>query len=76
MRLSDLQNKDIVDMASGERLGGIIDVDVNSETGTINKLIIFEKKGLFKNFKNDNEMSIYWGDIKKIGQDVILVNKK
>ena len=39
MRLSDLQNKDVVDLASGQRLGNVVDVEISNETGNILKII-------------------------------------
>ena len=75
MRLSELQNKDVVNVLTGERLGNIIDIEISKEDGMIKKIIIYEKKGLFNSLKNNGEVSIDFTNIKKIGQDVILVNK-
>ena len=75
MRLSELQNKDVVNVLTGERLGNIIDVEISNEEGKIKNIIIYEKKGLFNSLKNNGELSIDFTNIKKIGQDVILVNK-
>ena len=74
MRLSDLQNKDIVLVSDGSLLGNIIDVEVSND-GVIEKLIIYNKKGSFFSFKNKDEIFIEWKKIKKIGEDVILVDK-
>ena len=70
MRLSDLQNKDVVDVATGKRIGNVID----AETGSIIRLIIYDKKGFFS-LKASDEVGIKWSQIKKIGTDVILVTK-
>lgn len=72
MRLSDLQNKDVVDISSGDRIGNVIDVEISSDTGNIMKIIVYDKKGLFNMLRSD-EISISWNQIKKIGSDVILV---
>ena len=74
MRLSDLQNKDVVDVKTGEKIGNVIDVLISEETGNILNLIIYEKKGLLNIIRGD-EVTISWNQIKKIGIDVILVNK-
>ena len=71
MRLSDLQNKDVVDVATGKRIGNVIDEE---ETGSIIRLIIYDKKGFFS-LKASDEVGIKWSQIKKIGTDVILVTK-
>lgn len=72
MRLSDLQNKDIVDIKTGERLGIIIDAEINNE-GSIEKIYVYNKKGLLGRL-NSEEKKILWKQVKKIGFDVILVS--
>ncbi len=75
MRLSDLQNKDVVDIITGEKIGNIIDVEISINTGNILKMIIYEKKGLINMLRGGEEVSITWPQIKKIGSDVILVSR-
>ena len=75
MRLSDLQNKDVVDMNTGEKIGNIIDVEISSDTGNILKIIIYDKKGFISMLKGGEEAEIKWAQIKKIGADVILINR-
>ena len=73
MRLSELQHKDIVNL-DGRRIGGIIDVKVNN-SGQIEGLIVEGYKNLFKSRKTSGEeIEVSWAKIKKIGQDVILVD--
>ena len=74
MRLSDLQNKDVVDIKTGDRIGNVIDVEISNDTGCITKLIIYDKKGFFSMMRTD-EISISWDQIKKIGKDVILIGR-
>lgn len=71
MNLSDLQRKDIVNLADGKRLGRIIDAEV-TETGAIANFVVLEKK-FWHFFKSANEVNITFSQIKKIGSDVILV---
>ena len=73
MRLSDLQTKDIVNINDGKRIGKIIDAVIN-EAGVIEYLSI-EKRGSLNNlFNKDNETTITFKQIKRIGEDVILVD--
>lgn len=74
MRLSDLQNKDVVDIVTGDKIGNIIDAEISADTGGVVKLIIYEKKG-FLNLLRTEEVAISWNQIKKIGSDVILVSR-
>ena len=73
MRLSEIQNKDVINLNSGMKVGNIIDIKINSETGKIESLIL-EKKKFSSIFNSNDEIEIYWTQINKIGEDVILVN--
>lgn len=74
MRLSDLQNKNIVSISDGRNIGNIIDVKIDEESGAIVSLIIETNKNFFS-FSNKNiDTEINWRNITKIGEDVILVN--
>lgn len=72
MRLSEIQNKDVININTGMKIGNIIDIKVNSETGKIESLIL-EKRKFSSIFSSNDEIEIYWNQINKIGEDVILV---
>ena len=72
MRLSELQNKDIVNINNGSKIERIIDVLINTE-GTMETLVV-QKNKIINVFSNNGEIEIKWNQIKKIGDDVILVN--
>lgn len=71
MYLSELQNKDIVSIRNGKKIGNIVDISINNE-GYISGLIIQKVK--FSLFRGNNDEEIKWNQIKKIGEDVILVD--
>ncbi len=71
MRLSDLQNKDVLNYEDGKVIGKIIDVEILD--GKINKLIVEKYRFIISMFTNHNEIEIPWENISKIGEDVILV---
>lgn len=73
MHLSDLQTKDVVNINDGKKIGRIIDAAIN-DVGIIEYLSI-EKRGSLNNlFNKDNETTITFKQIKRIGEDVILVD--
>ena len=72
MKLSDLQNKDIINISDGKKIGNIIDVVI--EDGKMTTLIVEKSKFLVSMFSNKNEIEISWDNVSKIGEDVILVN--
>ena len=73
MRLSDLQNKDIINIMDGKKIGIIIDITIN-EDGTLSSLIVEKTKSLLSRFSSSSELEIKWKQITKIGSDVILVS--
>ncbi len=73
MRLSDLQNKDIVNIEDGKKIGNIIDVIIDKE-GNMESLIVQKSKFITNIFSNKDEMEVKWKQIEKIGEDVILVS--
>ena len=72
MRLSDLQSKDIINTIDGKKIGNIIDVIINDE-GKMTGLVV-EKAKFLSRFSNKDEVEIQWEQIKKVGEDVILVS--
>lgn len=76
LNLSDLQEKEVIDISSGKRIGAIIDIII-SMTGNISKLVLEERKNSRKLFSNNKE-DIYldWKQIIKIGDDIILVDSQ
>lgn len=73
MRLSDLQNKDIVNVNDGKNIGSIIDVKIDENNGSIVSFVIEPNKNFFKFFNRGADTEISWKSITKIGEDVILV---
>lgn len=70
MRLSELQNKDIVTI-DGKLIGNIVDIVI--ENGVIKTMVVEKGKFIVSLFSSKNEQEIKWEMIKTIGDDVILV---
>lgn len=70
MLLSDLQSKDVINLVDGKKVGSIIDIAID-KSGKIIELLVQRKRFIFF---SSNTVSIRWGQIDKIGKDVILVN--
>lgn len=71
MLLSDLQAKDIINVSNGNNLGRIIDAKIDN-TGKIVYFVAEEKK-LIRKVTRGGEVTFAFENIKKIGEDVILV---
>lgn len=74
MRFSEISGKEIVNVTHGTRLGilGQTDLEINEKTGQIESFIIPSYKwfGLKKEGVNAR---IRWQAIKKIGEDMIMI---
>lgn len=76
MRISELRNKELIDLTSGNRLGAIGDADlvVDERDGSIISLIMPDRTaGGFTLFSRARELSVPWGAVKKIGPEVVIV---
>lgn len=74
MRLSELQRKDIINLNNGKKIGRIIDVELDSMNGNLINIVI-ETSKMFRNmFSSERDVTITFNQIKKLGEDVILVD--
>jgi len=73
VRISDLENRDVVNVVDGRRLGNIVDVELDLESGRIVAVILPGAQRFLGVFGRENDLVIPWDRIKKIGADVILV---
>ncbi|MBR4177764.1 MAG: YlmC/YmxH family sporulation protein [Bacilli bacterium] len=74
MKLSELQRKDIVSIRDGKKIGKIIDVEFDAKSGYMVHFVI-EKAHFVRNlFSTTEEITINFSQIKKLGEDVILID--
>ncbi|QHE52240.1 YlmC/YmxH family sporulation protein [Pontibacillus sp. HMF3514] len=75
MRYRDLSGKEIVDVRQGARLGvlGQTDLEIDPVSGKIKSFLVPSYKW-FGMKKEGEEVRIYWRDIKKIGDDMIIID--
>lgn len=76
MRLSDLQSKDVISIIDGKKIGNIIDIKIEEDSGKIEALVVEPTHFILNVFSSRQEFEIYWAEIEKIGEDVILVRMK
>lgn len=76
MRLSELGEKEVVNLNSGGRLGVLADSDliIDEDSGKIISLLVPDRRFTLKLFGVEkNSMDIPWDSIRKIGYDMIIV---
>lgn len=61
-------------MSDGRRLGFVSDVEIDLETGRVEAIILPGVGKLFGLLGKDSEFIIPWDSIKKVGEDIILVD--
>ena len=67
------ENKEVIDISTGRRIGSIIDVIIDRK-GNISKLLLEDRKPNRKLFSNNKEdIYLLWNQIVRIGDDIILV---
>ncbi len=76
MRLTELGDKEIVNLNSGGRLGLIADSDflIDENTGKIISLLVPERKFSFRILGLESSgTEIPWSAIRKIGYDMVII---
>ncbi len=73
-KFSELKNKEVINVSTGERLGFVCDIEFDNETGKVNSIVLPPSKNKLFSFNKENETVILWNEIKKIGNDIIIVN--
>lgn len=71
-KAGELRQKEVINISDAARLGFVADVEVSMEKGAIEAIIVPGRAKLF-NFSKNGDCVIPWNKIKKIGDDVILV---
>jgi len=75
VRLGELVGKEIVNINNGVRLGiiGESDVTIDVESGTICSIILPRRSNFINMWMDKQQMVIPWESIRKIGEEVIIV---
>lgn len=69
----DFKQKEVISINEGKILGFVVDVQADFENGEIHEIIVAKTGRLFSGVFGKNNIAIPWEKIKKIGEDVILV---
>ena len=73
-RITELGCKEVINVCDGTRYGYVNDVEVDCVTGRVVSLIVHQKGNIFASFAKNDDIIIPWEGIKKIGDDIILVD--
>lgn len=73
----DLKNKEVINIYNGKSMGFVEDITLNLEKGTVEGIVIPQSGGgLFSFFHRGGEIVVPWRCIRRIGDEVVLVELK
>ena len=73
MRISDIMEKEIINVKNGKKLGFITDIDLDVENGKVSSFSITGSSGNFFSWGAEID-TVFWRDILRIGCDTIIVS--
>ena len=71
-RALTFKQKEVINLTDGRRLGYVQDVEANFDTGEITAIVVPGNNKMFS-IGNKGDIVIPWNKIKRIGDDIILV---
>lgn len=71
--LTNMQVKEIILVGNGEKIGNIIDLEIDVDNGVITHIVIAMKNKMMGLFGKQEEVIIPWSHIVTVGADVILI---
>lgn len=74
LKLSEIREKEIININTGERMGYVDDFEINLEKGRIDSIVIAGASKVLGFFGKNTEIIINWNEIVRIGTDTILVD--
>ncbi len=72
-RISDFRQKEVINVSSGARLGFVTDAVIDEASGSVKALIVPQRGKTLGVFGKETEYEILWENIRKIGEDIVLV---
>ena len=75
-RIVDIRGKEVIDVCTGIRLGFPMDVEINVDTGHMVAIVVPGPCKYFGLFGRGEDIIIPWNCIRRIGDDLILVERR
>ncbi len=73
-RITDMHDKEVINICDGMRLGCVDDVEVDTCTAQVVSIVVFGRPKCFGLFGHEEDVVISWKEIEVIGEQAILVN--
>ncbi|MEG0493677.1 MAG: YlmC/YmxH family sporulation protein [Clostridia bacterium] len=77
MTLAELRTKEVIDIRDGKRLGRVMDLEFCVADSRVTALVVPAETSFIQSLRGEKcGLVIPWEDIRRIGDDVILVSTK
>lgn len=73
--INEIKTKEVINVSDGARLGFVSDVEIDLKDGRLTALIVPGAYRLMGFLGRDEDIVIKWENIKKIGDDIIIIDK-
>jgi len=73
-RLSELRNKEVINIKNGARLGYVDDIELETETASVKSFIVYGRTRFFGFFGREDDLIITCDEIEVVGIDTILIS--
>ncbi len=74
LRICELRQKEVINIRDCQRIGYVMDIDMDPVTGRVCQLIVPGQGKICGLFGRDTEYVIGWKCVRQIGADIILVD--
>lgn len=74
LRMDRMRLKEVIDIDSGDRYGFVGDLELDSESGAIEAIVVLGRLRLWGLLGREEDIVIPWRCIQRIGEDTILVD--
>ena len=73
-RITDMHDKEVINICDGMRLGTVDDVEVDTCTAQVISIVVFGRPKCLGLMGHEEDIIIGWKEIEVIGEQTILVN--
>jgi YlmC/YmxH family sporulation protein len=73
--INELKNKEVINVSTGEKLGLVSDAQIDLNNGRLTAIIVPGAYRVMGFWGRDDDIIIKWENIKKIGDDIIIIDK-
>ncbi len=71
--INDLKTKEVINVSDGAKLGYVSDVKIDLSNGRLTAIVVPGAYRLMGFLGKDEDIVIRWESIKKIGDDIIII---